>query len=109
MIFSFPIHNRKPTMQMMFFHLQGEHTVYFKKHEDLDEVINKISVPNQCSHSRMVANQVFPKAKNLKYAQFVLNDKDLETKKKRSYHWKLIWVPPSTGNQCFVLIILGKC
>ena len=96
-------------MQMMFFHLQGEHTVYFNKHEDLDEVINKISVPNQCSHSRMVANQVFPKAKNLKYAQFVLNDKDLETKKKRSYHWKLIWVPPSTGNQCFVLIILGKC
>jgi hypothetical protein len=111
-IFSFPIHGRRPAVERLFYHLEGQHSIYFQDYERLDDVLLKPSVTESMFTSWLEANRIFPEARTLTYGQFV--SKFVYVKKTRK--WKLrkrgytigrlIWVPPSTGELYYFRMML---
>jgi len=118
-IFCFPIHSRKPTVERLFFHLPGEQVVYFKYNIVIGDVLLNPSVTEPMFTSWMDANRKYLEAKNLTYTQFV--SKFVYVKTRRT--WKprksgytigrLMRVPPSTSELYFLRLILtiakGPC
>ncbi|CAJ2678040.1 uncharacterized protein LOC123904970 [Trifolium pratense] len=112
-IFSFPIHGRKPAVERLFYHLEGQNSVYFQDYENLDDVLLKPSVTESMFTAWLEANNTFPEARTLTYGQFV--SKFVYVKKSRK--WKLrkrgytigrlIWVPPSTGELYYFRMMLA--
>jgi hypothetical protein len=111
-IFSFPIHGRKPAVERLYYHLEGENSIYFQDYENIDDVLLKPSVTESMFTSWLEANRKYPQARDLTYGQFI--SKFVYHKKKRE--WKprkrgytigrLIWVPPSTGELYFFRMML---
>ena len=64
-IFVFPIHGRKPSVERLFFHLDGEQSVYFNDYEQIDDVLLKPSVTESMFTSWLECNGKFPEAKTL--------------------------------------------
>ena len=65
------MHGRKPTIERLYFHLHGQQSVYYHDHENIDDVLSKPSVVESMLTSWMHANEIYPKAKNLTYSEFV--------------------------------------
>jgi len=113
-IFSYPIHGRKPSVERLFFHLEGENSVYFNDYEHIDDVMLKPSVTESMFTSWMQCNSEYSEAKTLTYANFV--SKFVYVKAKRT--WKprksgftigrLIWVPPTTGELYYLRMMLTR-
>jgi hypothetical protein len=111
-IFSFPIHGRKPAVERLYYHLEGENSVYHQDYENIDEVLLKPSVTESMFTSWMEANKKYSAARTLTYGQFV--SKFVYVKKTRQ--WKprkrgytigrLIWVPPTTGELYYFRMML---
>ena len=111
-IFSYSIHGRKPAVERLFFHDEGENCVYYKDHEQIGDVLLKPSVTESMFTSWMDANKLYPEARSLTYSEFV--SKFVYVKKTRS--WKprkrgytigrLIWVPQSTGELYYLRMML---
>jgi hypothetical protein len=111
-ILGFPIHARKPAVERLYFHLEGEHSVYFTDGARIDDVLHKPSVTESMFTAWLDANKKYPEAKNLTYNNFI--SKFVYVKKKRE--WKprkrgytigrLIWVPPSTGELFYFRMLL---
>jgi hypothetical protein len=111
-IFSFCIHARKPAVERLFYHLEGQNSVYFQDYENLDDVLLKPSVTESMFTSWFEANKIYPQGRDLTYGQFV--SKFVYRKKVRK--WKprkrgytigrLIWVPPSTGELYYFRMML---
>jgi hypothetical protein len=111
-IFSFHIHGRKPAVERLFYHMEGQNSVYYQDYERLNDVLLKPSVTESMFTSWFEANKVFPEGQLLTYGQFV--SKFVYVKKQRQ--WKprkrgytigrLIWVPPSTGELYFFRMML---
>ncbi|KAF1874353.1 hypothetical protein Lal_00008558 [Lupinus albus] len=40
-IFGFPIHGRQPAIERLYFHLPGEHPVYFNDHDEIDNILSR--------------------------------------------------------------------
>ncbi|XP_058726511.1 uncharacterized protein LOC131597868 [Vicia villosa] len=70
-IFSFPIHGRSPAVERLYFHLEGDNSVYYTDYELIDEVLEKPSVKESMFIAWMEANKTYP-----------------EATKKRPCHWK---------------------
>ncbi|XP_058746103.1 uncharacterized protein LOC131618973 [Vicia villosa] len=77
-IFSFPIHGRSPSVERLYFHLEGENPVYYTDHELIDEVLDK---PNK------------------RYRRW-------KPRKRGRTIGRLIWVPPSTGELYYLRMML---
>jgi hypothetical protein len=112
-IFSFPIHGRKPAVERLYYHLEGEHSVYFQDYETIDEVLLKPSVTESMFMAWLEANKKYTQARTLTYGQFVSKfvynrRKKREWKpRKRGYTiGRLIWVPPSTGELYYFRMML---
>jgi hypothetical protein len=111
-IFSFQIHGRKPAVERLYYHLEGQHSVYFQDYENIDDVLLKPSVTESMFTTWFKANKKYSEARTLTYGQFV--SKFVYHKKKRE--WKprkrgntigrLIWVPPATGELYFFRMML---
>jgi hypothetical protein len=111
-IFGYTIHGRKPAVERLFYHLEGQHSVYFQDYERLDDVLLKPSVTESMFTAWFEANKKYSEARTLTYGQFV--SKFVYVKKKRL--WKprtrgytigrLIWVPPSTGELYYFRMML---
>ncbi|KAF1860256.1 hypothetical protein Lal_00037594 [Lupinus albus] len=43
-IFGFPIHGRQPTVERLYFHLPGEHPVYFNDNDEIDNILSRPTV-----------------------------------------------------------------
>jgi hypothetical protein len=80
-IFSYSIHGRKPAIERMFFHDKGQNSVYYRDYERITNVLLKPSVTESMFTSWMSANQMYPEARLLTYAQFV--EKFAYVKKKK--------------------------
>ncbi|XP_058741129.1 uncharacterized protein LOC131613479 [Vicia villosa] len=112
-IFSYSIHGRKPTVERLFFYMEGENSVYYKDFEQIGNVLLKESVTESMFTSWFMANRDYDEAKLLTYGQFV--SKFVYDKKKRC--WKprkrgytigrFIWVPPSTGELYYMQMLLN--
>lgn len=55
-IFSYNIHGRKPVVERMFFHLNGEKVVYYSDFDRMESVLEKSSVTESMFTSWLVAN-----------------------------------------------------
>ncbi|XP_058779305.1 uncharacterized protein LOC131653232 [Vicia villosa] len=66
-IFSFPIHGRSPAVERLYFHLEGDNSVYYTDYELIDEVLEKPSVKESMFTAWMEANKTYPEARNLTY------------------------------------------
>ncbi|GAU36985.1 hypothetical protein TSUD_150210 [Trifolium subterraneum] len=110
-IFGFSIHGRKPAVERLYYHLEGEHSVYFQDYENIDDVLLKPSVTESMFTSWMLANQKYREARTLTYGQFVskfvYHKKKEWRPRKRGYTiGRLIWVPPSTGELYYFRMML---
>jgi hypothetical protein len=111
-IFSFPIHARKPAVERLFYHLEGQNSVYYQDYERIDEVLLKLSVTESMFIAWFEANKIYPAGRTLTYGQFVSKF----VWKKKTRKWKprkrgytigrLIWIPPSTGELYFFRMML---
>jgi len=54
-----------------FFHLPGEHQIYFRDGDIIDQLIVKPSITKSIFTSWMECNKKFPEARQLTYIQFV--------------------------------------
>ncbi|XP_050878203.1 uncharacterized protein LOC127082025 [Lathyrus oleraceus] len=110
-IFSFPIHGRKPVVERLYFHCEGQNSVYYTDFDRINTVLKKPSVTESMFTSWFEANCKYPEAQNLTYSKFV--SKFVYVKKKRE--WKprqkgytigrLIWVPPTTGELYYLRLM----
>ncbi|KAI5419702.1 hypothetical protein KIW84_043750 [Lathyrus oleraceus] len=111
-IFSFPIHGRKPAVERLYFHCEGQNSIYYTDFDRINTVLEKPSVTESMFTSWFEANCKYPEAQNLTYSKFV--SKFVYVKKKRE--WKprqkgytigrLIWVPPTTGELYYLRLML---
>ncbi|XP_050909568.1 uncharacterized protein LOC127123389 [Lathyrus oleraceus] len=83
-IFSFPIHGRKPAVERLYFHCEGQNSVYYTDFDRINTVLEKPSVTESMFTSWFEANCKYPEAQNLTYNKFV--SKFVYVKKKRE--WK---------------------
>jgi hypothetical protein len=96
----------------MFFHDKGQHSVYYRDYERITNVLLKPSVTESMFTAWMSANQIYPEARILTYAQFV--EKFVYVKKKRQWQprqkgytiGRLMWVPPTTGELYYLRMML---
>ncbi|KAI5407486.1 hypothetical protein KIW84_053660 [Lathyrus oleraceus] len=111
-IFSFPIHGRKPAVERLYFHCEGQNSVYYTDFDRINTVLEKPSVTESMFTSWFEENCKYSEAQNLTYNKFV--SKFVYVKKKRE--WKprqkgytigrLIWVPPTTGELYYLRLML---
>lgn len=111
-IYSFPIHGRKPAVERLFFHCEGDNSIYYNDFEKINDVLLKPSVTESMFTAWFEANKNYPEARNLTYSKFV--SKFVYVKKKRE--WKprkkgytigrLMWVPPCTGELYYLRMML---
>lgn len=66
-IFSYSIHGRKSTIEMLCFHMEGENFVYYKDFERIWNVLLKANVTKSMFNSWFVANREYEEAKFLTY------------------------------------------
>ncbi|XP_058742338.1 uncharacterized protein LOC131614807 [Vicia villosa] len=111
-IFAYSIHGRKPAVERMYFHLEGEHSVYYRDHEQVGDVLLKPSVTESMFTAWFEANNSFEEARLLTYGDFV--SKFVYHKRSRS--WKprkrgytigrLCWVPQCSGESFYLRMML---
>ncbi|CAK8530235.1 unnamed protein product [Lathyrus sativus] len=70
-IFSYSIYGRKLTVERLFFHMEGENSVYYKDFEHIRTLLLKPSVIESMFTSWFVANTRYEEAKLLTYSHFV--------------------------------------
>ncbi|XP_058726063.1 ATP-dependent DNA helicase PIF1-like [Vicia villosa] len=96
----------------MYFHLEGEHSVYYRDHEQVGDVLLKPSVTESMFTTWLEANNSFEEARLLTYGDFV--SKFVYHKRSRS--WKprkrgytigrLCWVPQCSGELFYLRMML---
>ncbi|XP_058750081.1 uncharacterized protein LOC131623071 [Vicia villosa] len=111
-IFSFPIHGRSPAVERLYFHLEGDNSIYYTDYELIDEVLEKPSVKESMFTAWMEANKTYLEARNLTYSNFLtkfVNDKRYRRWRPRNRGYtigRLIWVPPSTCELYYLRMML---
>ncbi|XP_058767228.1 uncharacterized protein LOC131640871 [Vicia villosa] len=111
-IFSYSIHGRKPAVERLFFHMEGENSVYYKDYEQVGDVLLKPSLTESMFTAWFEANKTYEEARLLTYGDFVF--KFVYHKRSRSWKpWKrgytigrLIWVPQSTSELFYLKMML---
>lgn len=108
--FSYSIHGRKPDVDRLFFHMEGENYVYYKDFEKIGNVLLKPSVTESMFITWFEANKIYDKAKLLTYGDFV--SKFVYHKRSRSWMPRkiaighLIWVLQSSSELYYLRMIL---
>ncbi|XP_050889653.1 uncharacterized protein LOC127094939 [Lathyrus oleraceus] len=90
-IFSFPIHGRKPAVERLYFHCEGQNSVYYTDFDRINTVLEKPSVTESMFTSWFEAN---------------CKKKENEPRQKGYTIGRLIWVPPTTGELYYLRLML---
>jgi len=110
--FAFPINGRNLAIERLFFHLLGEHQIYFRDADIINQPIVKPSITESMFTSLMECNKKFPKARQLTYNLFVSKfvyvkkDRCWKPRKKRKHYWKTFWISPTTREILYLRIML---
>lgn len=111
-IFSYPIHGRSPSVERLYFHLEGENPVYYTDYDFIDNVLEKPTVKESMFTAWMESNKKYEDAKTLTYTVFLskfVYDKRYRLwrpRKRGRTIGRLIWVPPSTGELYYLRMML---
>ncbi|XP_050875206.1 uncharacterized protein LOC127078827 [Lathyrus oleraceus] len=76
-IFSYSIHDRKPIVERLFFHMEGENSVYYKDFEQIGNVLLKPSVTESMFTTWFEAKKIFDEDKLLTY-ELTLTDEEIK-------------------------------
>lgn len=66
-MFSYLIHGRKPTVERLFFYIEGENSMYYKDYAQIENVLLKLSVTESMFTSLLVTNREFEEANIFTY------------------------------------------
>ena len=112
-IFMFEIQFRRPAVERLSFHLPGEQTVPFEDEDDLEEVLNRVSIGKTKFTQWMEANKKYPSARALTYAEFPMQ----WTWKKKPREWKprkqnrsigrIYYAHPASGERYYLRLLLN--
>ncbi|XP_058733121.1 uncharacterized protein LOC131604715 [Vicia villosa] len=70
-IYAFPIHGRKPVVERLHFHVEGQNFVFYIDVSPITTVLDKLSVTESMFTSWFEANKKYDEARKLTYSNFV--------------------------------------
>uniref|UniRef100_A0A0D3BIS7 ATP-dependent DNA helicase n=1 Tax=Brassica oleracea var. oleracea TaxID=109376 RepID=A0A0D3BIS7_BRAOL len=112
--FTFHIHKRKPSVEKLIIHLEGEHTITIKATDNLGRVIRKPGIEKTTFTECMVLCRRSSFARTLTYVQipeyFVWNNstKVWSERKKGKTIGRIVVVHPSAGDRYYLRILINK-
>ncbi|XP_018461372.2 uncharacterized protein LOC108832383 [Raphanus sativus] len=112
--FAFHIHKRKPSVEKLIIHLEGEHNITVKETDNLGRVIRKPGIEKTMFTEWMVLCRRSAFARTLTYVQipeyFVWhsNTKMWMERKKGKAIGRIVAVHPSSGDRYFLRILINK-
>ncbi|XP_047258266.1 uncharacterized protein LOC124890476, partial [Capsicum annuum] len=109
-IFKFSIHHKEPSVERLFFHLEGNQNVIFSDDDPIDAVVNRPTIKESMFLMWFEAN----KARELTYAEFSLKfvwNQQLKKWKKRQTSalsiGRIFFVPPGSEEQYYLRLLLN--
>ncbi|CAN6856169.1 unnamed protein product, partial [Brassica oleracea] len=112
--FAFHIHKRKPSVEKLIIHLEGEHSITVKSTDNLGRVIRKPGIEKTMFTEWMVLCRRSAFAQTLTYVQipeyFVWNNnaKVWTERKKGKTIGRVVAVHPSAGDRYYLRILINK-
>ncbi|XP_048608824.1 uncharacterized protein LOC106373596 isoform X1 [Brassica napus] len=112
--FAFHIHKRKPSVEKLIIHLEGEHNITIKETDNLGRVIHKPGIEKTMFTEWMVLCRRSEFARTLTYVQipeyFVWNNnsKVWTERKKGKTIGRNVAVHPSAGDRYYLRILINK-
>ncbi|CAN7129321.1 unnamed protein product, partial [Brassica rapa subsp. narinosa] len=112
--FAFHIHKRKPSVEKLIIHLEGEHNITIKETDNLGRVIRKPGIEKTMFTEWMVLCRRSAFARTLTYVQipeyFVWNNtsKVWSERKKGKTIGRIVAVHPSAGDRYYLRILINK-
>ncbi|KAJ0254528.1 Helitron helicase-like domain-containing protein, partial [Hirschfeldia incana] len=112
--FAFQIHKRKPAVEKLIIHLEGEHNITVKETDDLGRVVRKPGIEKTMFTEWMVLCQRSAFARTLTYVQipeyFIWNSstKMWTERKKGKCIGRIVAVHPSAGDRYYLRILINK-
>ncbi|CAN6841750.1 unnamed protein product, partial [Brassica oleracea] len=112
--FAFHIHKRKPSVEKLIIHLEGEHNITIKTTDNLGRVIRKPGIEKTMFTEWMVLCRRSEFARTLTYVQipeyFVGNNstKVWSERKKGKTIGRIVAVHPSVGDRYYLRILINK-
>ncbi|CAG8741214.1 15100_t:CDS:2 [Cetraspora pellucida] len=70
-ILHYRLHNKKPDIMQLYFHLPGQYRVLFRDDESLEDIVQCSAVEKTTLTAWFQANTIYLKARNLTYANFL--------------------------------------
>ncbi|KAF8059640.1 hypothetical protein N665_1227s0016 [Sinapis alba] len=113
-IFAFQIHKRKPSVQKLIIHLEGEHSITVKEKDDLGRVLRKPGIEKTMFTEWMVLCQTSEFARTLTYVQipeyFVWDNatKVWSERKRGRCIGRVVTIHPSSGDRYYLRILINK-
>ncbi|XP_048613489.1 uncharacterized protein LOC125587294 [Brassica napus] len=112
--FKFHIHKRKPSVEKLIIHLEGEHNITIKETDNLGRIIRKPGIEKTMFTEWMVLCRRSEFARTLTYVQipeyFVWNNnsKVWTERKKGKTIGRIVAVHPSAGDRYYLRILINK-
>ncbi|XP_048591443.1 uncharacterized protein LOC125576114 [Brassica napus] len=112
--FAFHIHKRKPSVEKLIIHLEGEHNITVKSTDNLGRVIHKPGIEKTMFTEWMVLCRRSAFARTLTYVQipeyFVWNNsaKVWTERKKGKSIGRVVAVHPSAGDRYYLRVLINK-
>ena len=112
--FAFHIHKRKPSVEKLIIHLEGEHNITVKSTDNLGRVIRKPGIEKTMFTEWMVLCRRSAFARTLTYVQipeyFVWNNtaKVWTERKKGKTIGRVVAVHPSAGDRYYLRVLINK-
>ncbi|CAL9002650.1 unnamed protein product, partial [Prunus brigantina] len=112
-LFQYPIHSREPAVERLSIHLPLEQNVVFNGDQSLESIVSQKGIEDTMLTSWFKANQMFPEARTLTYAEFPTKfvwdsrNKIWKPRKKRRSIGRIAYVHPASGELYYLRMLLN--
>ncbi|XP_075475631.1 uncharacterized protein LOC142507875 [Primulina tabacum] len=112
-IFGFEIQYRDPPVERLSFHLPNEQNIIFSDIDQIDTVLERLTVNQSMFLAWMEANKKYPEARELLYAEFPMkfvwkrDTREFVPRKKRFSIGRIFYVPPGCGDMYYLRFLLN--
>ncbi|KAL5186650.1 ATP-dependent DNA helicase PIF1 [Glycine soja] len=113
-IFAFPMHERAPAVERLYFHLENQQSVYWKDSQEIGTVLAKSTIKESMFTAWMDSNKIYHHGRDLTYAEYVskfvydARKRCWKPRKQGNTIGRLIWVPPSSGELFYMRMMLSS-
>ncbi|CAH9082041.1 unnamed protein product [Cuscuta epithymum] len=112
-IFGFHIHYRDVAVERLSFHLPNQHHVYYNPEQSVTSVLGRPTIHATKFLAWMHANNVYPQARNLTYAEFPTkftwknNTREWVPRQRGTAIGRLYFMRPGAGEKYYLRMLLG--